>query len=234
MADFESYPNASFAYWTPQSVRRMFREFPSLDPNVGTAKEGIHPNDAKRFIRAHWEVDTKSVERHKKWVPVANGGGYSPFYRDNQFLILYENEAEAIKSLRGMRNEHLQFREGITWGKRTDLISLQHLPAGHAFTHEGHCLFPDKISLLWPLLSLLNSALMRYTINTLCGQHKTSGYVGQLPYGYPESELRRLLGSTAKSAHDLSRLGHQQRNLHPLQCPLARPGPPEHPAIRCS
>ena len=62
MADFESYPNASFAYWTPQSVRRMFREFPSLDPNVGTAKEGIHPNDAKRFIRAHWEVDTKSVE----------------------------------------------------------------------------------------------------------------------------------------------------------------------------
>ncbi|GEM_PF-382188 len=203
MSDFESYPNASFAYWIPKSVRRMFREFLSLDPNVGTAKEGIHPNDAKRFLRAHWEIESKNVGRRKRWVPVANGGGYSPFYRDNQYLILYENEAEAIKTLRGMRNEHLQFKEGITWGKRTDLISLQHLPEGHAFTHEGHCLFPNDYSLLWPLLSLLNSSLMHYTVNTLCGQHKTSGYVGQLPFSQPGSLLQEKLGSTAKIAHNI-------------------------------
>ncbi len=203
MSDFESFPNASFAYWTPRSVRRMFRKFPPLDPSTCTAKEGIHPNDAKRFLRVHWEVDPKKIGRHKKWVPVANGGGYSPFYRDNQFLILYENEAEAIKSLRGMRNEHLQFKEGITWGKRTDLISLQYLPQGHAFTHEGHCLFPHDYSLLWGLLSLLNSNLMRYTVNTLCGQHKTSGYVGQLPYNSPELVLQERLRSVAKIAHDL-------------------------------
>jgi len=203
MSDFKSYPNASFAYWTPRSVRAIFRELPSLDPNFGTAKEGIHPNDAKRFLRSHWEVDPRKVGRHKRWVTVANGGSYSAFYRDNQSLILYENEAEAIKSLRGMRNEHLQFREGLTWGKRTDFLSLQYLPEGHAFTHEGHCLFPDDLGVLWIFLALLNSSLMRYTINTLCGQHKTSGYVGQLPYCHPGPMLTEQLNSMARNAHSL-------------------------------
>jgi hypothetical protein len=104
-----------------------------------------------------------------------------------------------------MRNEHLQFKEGLTWGKRTDLVSFQYLPMGHAFTHEGHSLFPHDSDLIWELLSILNSSLMRYTANTLCGQHKTSGYIGQLPYSPPTSPLSARLRSTAKEAYGFRR-----------------------------
>jgi len=202
-SDFISYPNASFAYWTPSSIRRAFREFTPLDPNWGMAKEGLHPNDASRFLRVFWEVASTNVGMNKKWVHVTNGGGYAPFYRDNDMVVFYEDQAAAIKSLRGMRNEHLQFKEGITWGKRTDLISFQYLSDGHAFTHEGLCFFPKDLANLWVMLSLLNSSVIRYTANTLCGQHKLSGYIGQLPYCRQDSESWKQLNAVGKRAYDL-------------------------------
>jgi hypothetical protein len=179
--DFLSLPHCAFAYWLPSSVRRIFQKYPPFDPEYGTAKEGIHPNDAENLLYQWWEVSHTNIGKGKKWARVANGGGYSPFYRDNDSVILYENNAQKIRELRGMRSENLQFREGITWGKRTDYLSVQYLPQGHAFTHEGHCAFPKKRELIYPFLGVFNTQLIRYTINALCGQHKTSGYFGKLP-----------------------------------------------------
>jgi hypothetical protein len=203
MSDFESYPNASFAYWTPRSVRRMFRKFPPLQPKAGHTREGLHPNDAERMLRNHWEVKPQRIGRNRKWAPVANGGGYAPYYRDNPTVILYENNAEVLRSLRGMRNEHLQFTKGITWGKRTDYISFQYLPGGYAFTSEGLCFFPNEPALMWIFLSLLNSTLIRYTTNTLCGQHKLSGYIAQLPYSRPKNNMCDQLSALSQCAHDI-------------------------------
>ena len=203
--DFLPYPNAAFAYWIPNSVREMFKRYPSFDPEFGLSKEGIHPNAADRLMRQRWEVSSSKVGGDKGWAPVANGGGYSAFYRENDLVINYEDNAKLIRSLRGMRSEDLQFREAITWGKRTDWVSFQYLPKDYAFTHEGLCMFPKDPELIWWFLSVVNSTLMRYTANALCGQHKLSGYIGQLPVAIPDENTKNKLAKIALQMFSLKK-----------------------------
>jgi hypothetical protein len=181
----------------------MFKDFPSFDPNFGLAKEGIHPNSADRLMRQRWEVLPVNIGKEKRWVYVVNGGGHSPFYRDTDLVINYEDNAKLIRSLRGMRSEDLQFREGITWGKRTEWVSFQYLPKDRAFTHEGHSMFPNDPEQIWWFLSIINSTLMRYTANALCGQHKTSGYIGQFTVNTPDNRVKSKLSKISNEAFSM-------------------------------
>ncbi|MDY7080766.1 MAG: BREX-1 system adenine-specific DNA-methyltransferase PglX [Chloroflexota bacterium] len=209
--DFVSFPNSAFAYWTPYSIRQAFLHRPSLASNTADAKEGIHANDADAFLRYHWEVNTTTIGQGKKWAPFANGGGYSPYYRDIDQVILYENDAWAIRNYRnkrgeiasGMRNPEYQFISGITYGKRTDYLNVQRLYPGSTFSQEGRGIFPRNRNDTWPLIAILNSQAIRLTINLICGQHKTSGYVALLPYARPSKKVARQLGDLARVSHDL-------------------------------
>lgn len=201
--EFKTYPNASFAYWTPNFLRKLFKDLPTIDPKIGNSKEGVHSSDSTRFFRYFWEIDSKTIGNNKIWAPLANGGGYAPYYRDNDQVIFWENDAAVIRSLRGMRSEEFLFRRGITWGERTDLISFQYLPEDHAFTQEGLGLFFKNDEDLWPLLAILNSLLLRYVTNALCGQHKLSTYIGQLPYKPLPDSTRKELTEFAITAYEI-------------------------------
>jgi len=205
LAELMGFPNKALSYWVPGPMRRLFRDHPSLDPEVATITEGIKPADAVRFIKYWWEVPPDHIGgRDKKWMLLSNGGYYSPFYRTITQAILYENDGEAIKSHRNAKGqkssrttgEEFYFQSGITYGKRTSILSVQRLEVDQLFTNEGHAIFPHSSVDIWRLIAILNSQLLQLAANTLCGQHKAVGYVRLLPYVRPTgivgSSLERL------------------------------------------
>lgn len=71
---------------------------------------------------------------------------------------------------------------GICFGKRGDYFCAHVLPKGHIFTVEGQSIPIENTEKALELLGLLNTPLVRYSLNKYCGQHKYSGYVNLLPY----------------------------------------------------
>jgi hypothetical protein len=121
---------------------------------------------------------------------LANGGEFSPFYRDLDLVIYWQAEGAAIKAeeasiykswSRTVKNVSYYFRSGISFPKRTDFLNAHLLPSDCIFTVEGLGFFPDTEQDAWTALALLNSRLFSYLINSYCGQHKHVGYIKQLP-----------------------------------------------------
>ncbi len=212
--EFSTFPNKALSYWVPASVRRLFRDHPPMDPRIAKATEGIKPADAARFIKYWWEVRHGDIGGpDAKWALVSNGGYYSPFYRTITEIILYENDGQEIKNHRNAKGqkssrttaEEFYFRSGITYGKRTNFLSVQRLERNQLFTNEGHAVFPHDPEDTWHLIALLNSQLLQFTINTICGQHKAVGYVRLLPYVEPTGATRQGLKHCSRWGYDIKR-----------------------------
>jgi hypothetical protein len=65
------------------------------------------------------------------------------------------------------------------------------------FSHEGPAVFPQDDS-YWQILGWLNTSVCQGLINLYCGQHKTAGYVAQVPCPNPSSTRMRALGAVAE------------------------------------
>jgi hypothetical protein len=48
-ASFEQVPNAPFAYWVEEKVRRLFEDFPPFESTNLTARVGLQTGDDFRF-----------------------------------------------------------------------------------------------------------------------------------------------------------------------------------------
>lgn len=209
--EFHTFPNKSISYWVPSCIRRMFNTLPSLDPTIADARVGLIPGDAARFYRYFWEVKFEEIGVGCKWALLSNGGIFSPFYRSFDQVVYWENNGYVIKNFRddtgylrsGPYNQQYYFQEGITYGKRGHFFNVQYLPPNFMFSDEGQGIFPHQRQDIWFLIGLLNSQLIRTTINTYCGQHKHCGYVKLLPYKNPEVELHQVIATLAREAHNL-------------------------------
>jgi hypothetical protein len=81
-----------------------------------------------------------------------------------------------------IRNIDVQLNQGICFGKRSNFFCVHVFPAGHIFTVEGQSIPIKGKQKSLEALALLNTPLVRFSLNKYCGQHKYSGYVNLFPY----------------------------------------------------
>ncbi len=86
LSELEMIPTHPFCYWAPYKIRQAFKTFNRLEPFFGIVRKGLSPGDTPRFVRQHWEVQQEKLGMHY-WAKYANGGAYSPFYRDNDLVV---------------------------------------------------------------------------------------------------------------------------------------------------
>jgi hypothetical protein len=157
-AVFETLPDAPFAYWLPDAMRRKFRDLPRLEGNAGEVRQGLATADDFRFVRAYWEVSTLKIGTSREetfhghiWVPFVKGGEYEPYYSDIHLLVNWGWGGSEIKTFtdpaRGRtlsrpQNITYYFRPGLTFPRRTRRICPKALPAGTIFSHGGQACFP--------------------------------------------------------------------------------------------
>jgi hypothetical protein len=119
-ASFQQIPNAPFAYWVSERIRRLFVELPAFGVEGRTVRQGLATANDNRFLRVWLEVpgesslnsNSKSLidqsaykswctdqsNQGMRWFPLAKGGVYSPFYQDLFLVGNWRHDGAEIKS----------------------------------------------------------------------------------------------------------------------------------------
>jgi len=163
-ASFRQIPNAPFAYWVSERVRRIFTELPAMEGEGRTVKQGLATADDFRFARTSWE--TPSETSGGTWFPFAKGGSFSPFYADIYLKVNWASGGREMAAFAGsaIRNPTFYFRPGLTWPLRTQVgLGMRAFPPGSIFGHKGPSAFveSDDPEALCSLLAITTSEPFR-------------------------------------------------------------------------
>jgi hypothetical protein len=189
-ASFSALPKSVLAFWLPYQILKAYRLESPLAPSHVDARCGLSSSDNFRFYKLRWEVSPYSISRHKRWSFLSNGGPPSPLFRQHSYIVDFENNGAVIRArvkelfgseTRTVINQQYYFRAGFTYGKRTESITIQFMPAGFVFSNEGQAIFPNRLQSSWGVLAYLNTSLVAWLLNSIAGQHKEAGYVGSIP-----------------------------------------------------
>jgi hypothetical protein len=178
--EFKQFPNGVPNFTLLPELRQLFLKFSALGKTEASVKTGMSSGDNERFYKLFWETP---ITLEKRWIPLSNGGEFSPFYRPFQEVVYWNQNGEEIKNNPGsfIRNESVYFKPGLSYGKRGNFLSIYTHPSGRIITNEGQGIFLEHDSELFEILGIINSSICRSLINEYCGQHKENGYVSLLP-----------------------------------------------------
>jgi len=197
-----SIPGSPFAYWTPNSVRSLFRSLPPFEQADRSARTGIQTGDDFRFVRLWWEVSpwqqsNENTPRESSpgilcrhpgtrdsgaWVPFAKGGRSQKFYSDIPTVVNWTDSGGLIKEAVGpdgrhgavIRNLAYFFRPGLTWTLRAPEFAPVSMPAGSIFSVNGYAAFANERNLGY-VHAIASSTLFDALFKTLLGR-----------YGFPQ------------------------------------------------
>ncbi len=201
-SDFHKIPGSPLAYWLSPPLRRIFEVHQKLS-QIALPKEGLNTTNNDKFLKRWFEVGfhnthfsatnrEDALESGVKWFPCQKGGSYRKWYGNNEFVVNWDKDGEEIKSTvikrygsvtKRVVNEHLYFKQGITWSAvSTSLFAMRYIAGGHIFETAGSmCFFPTEEQLLKGLAvcnSCITPPLLECVSPTLSYK---PGPVGMLP-----------------------------------------------------
>lgn len=175
-SNFSKIPGSPVAYWIPELTVNLFEKMPKLG-ELCISKTGMTTGNNNRFLRLWQEVNCSQIA--KKWFFYNKGGGYRKWYGSLDYLIIWENDGEMVKSANcsTIRNPNYYFKRCISWNLITsDKISVRALAPIFVMGDAGPACYIKNDNDYWNFLALLNSVVSDYllkiinpTINNSCG-----------------------------------------------------------------
>lgn len=167
---FEQVPNAPFAYWVEEKVRRLFKEMPAFESGERFARQGVATGDDFRFVRCWWEAPVQAASSpSRRWWSFAKGGAYSPYYADLHLVVNFGSNGAELRCCDAARvqNDAFFFRPGLTWPRRTTSgMSSRVLPEDCVFADKGPAVFVKGDSEdLWGILGIMQSAHFAHLVS---------------------------------------------------------------------
>jgi hypothetical protein len=229
-ASFRQVPGSPFAYWVSERIRRLFTELPAFESDGRAVRVGLQTSDDFRFVRAWWEVSSECILdgangpdwrqdltafqawcrqrtfEGKRWVPLAKGGAYSPYYTDLQLVVNWGQDGQEMKAWadplygnsgwsRIIKSVDFYFRPGLTWPLRGIRLSAQAVPSGSIFSVAGKLATSNRLKELSTILALMNSKVFDFLVGVFAGKvggvQYEVGLIGRipLPNGFDEQSL---------------------------------------------
>ena len=204
-AELATQPFAAVTFDFPAFLRAAFSTGTPLR-DLGTIFYNGHTIKSDVFKRLVWEVRGQTVNGNKSWM--WNGSAFSPYYVSFQECVLTEGLESHPTTI--YRNPGKHGLAGLCYGKRGDLLDAQVLPEGFVLTNEGFSAPCDDDDLALSVLALLNTNVLRFSINLYCGQHKGVGYVNVLPV---PAGFHTHSGELAAAANELVQLSFAVASL---------------------
>ena len=176
--------------------------------DYGTTRLGMTTADNLKFTRLWSEVDFVKVILHahnadevldslRYWVPYNKGGQFRKWFGNNDWIVYWKNDGEAIKSFADDKghirstvpNTEYYFKECLTWSKVTaGSIAFRYREIGSIFDVAGACVFSDS-NLLY-MLGFLNSKVVSSILAVLSPTLNYEGsHIAALPMVYKDSEV---------------------------------------------
>lgn len=173
-------PGNAFAYWLSPPFLKNF-EKGRLEEHA-SPKTGFTTGDNDTFLRLWTEIDATKIGR--KWFYLNKGGEFRKWYGDNEYVVNWENDGQAIKAAKGstIRNPNYYFKEGITWSKICSRFAGRYASSKCLFDAVGLMCVPDKDASLNYLLGYFCSVVSETYMDVLNPTLSyTTGAVASLP-----------------------------------------------------
>ena len=207
--DFGAIDGSPLAYERVGIIAPVFREFPALDPTVGTTAQGLATAADGRFVRCFWEIPQDARGRGRAWVPFAKGGAFSRFYADVSLVVDWRDDGANIRDFAGARvqNDRHYFKPGMTWPLRTQRgFNLRRMPEDCIFGHKGPAVFPSDPSTTYYVLGIANSAPAEFILRGLMSFGSWEvGVIKRLPIPQASGKQMQCVSQLAQSIHDAKR-----------------------------
>jgi hypothetical protein len=205
--EFRNIPGRPIAYWVHQKVSESFSG--SRLKQHAEIKSGIGTSDNEKFLRRWHEVDfhsigfsidsiEASVSSRRSWFPYTKGGKFRRWFGNNEFVVLWRNDGEAIKDAvvnnpsdpgtthwsRRIFNTEYFFRPSITWGD-IGSTTFSARKNGYGFIHDAvgvgaYGITPKELEMT--ILAFLNSNAIEIYTKILCPtQHFKAGQISEVP-----------------------------------------------------
>ena len=201
----ERLPDSVLAYSVPDSVLEKLQKWRSL-ADISELPRGLGSNKAARTYLAWFEVADGSIGVGKRWASLANGGEYSPYWRQDLGIADWRSPNGKLwvemPSSDGWRpydqsGTSSYFRRGISFPKQSSAFHVSVLPDGFLPTREGKAILPNAAQDTLPLIAYLNSGVVRAFIRDTCGLHKQSGAIGRIPVPIWDADTYNALTKAA-------------------------------------
>ncbi len=180
-ADLKKIPGAPIAYWVSEKLIGVYSRAQLLGELV-RACQGVATAENDRFLR-HWhEVSIhrtgfgctdrrQAVSTRRRWFPYNKGGKFRKWYGNQEYVIDWYDDGRELLDMRPksvIRNPDTYFLEAASWSKVTSGgFSLRYFPPGFIYDVAGCSLFADSNRMLKLTLGVMNSPVMRGTIDAL-------------------------------------------------------------------
>jgi hypothetical protein len=213
---FSSIDGSPFCYWMQDRAIELFKAGSNFKGGGRDVRVGLQTGDNFRFLRLYWEAPHNG--KSEAWVPYAKGGDYSPFYRDIELMIEWNNSGEIVKTLakelygsetRTIKSQDKYFKKGLTFTIYTVLgFNIRPLPENCIFDVAGSSVFyeeDDEDTLLY-ILGFMSSPIFQYFISALSDDRKWQvGLLQSVPWLEPDISTKKLVAKNSLRAHELSR-----------------------------
>mgnify|MGYP006124092529 CR=1 FL=1 len=176
--NFSKIPGSPIAYWVSEAVVRLFSKEQLSD--LAVPRRAIQIGDTQRFRRNWPEVSIKSMEiapatargagGPEKWYLAANGGTSRKWYGNLDYVILWGNHGEIVKSTGKsiVPNEDLYFDECVVWNRiASNDLSFRHHDAGMICGDASPFLHSRDLKTLKKLLALMNGVVGEFKMKIL-------------------------------------------------------------------
>jgi hypothetical protein len=204
---FLDIDGAPMAYWLSDVARSAFQHFLPIQ-HYAEIRAGLQSGDNETFLRYWHEVNFLTVglgfasraaasDSGKKWFPHNKGGLYRRWYGNGEYLLLWENDGEAIKARKFADleagkitpnnakcwNQDYYFLDGFSWtALSTGNMSARDNGRGYLFDTKGQTVFPREARDRAAILGFLNSAISTFFLEALSPTLDfNGGTVGKLP-----------------------------------------------------
>jgi hypothetical protein len=170
--DFAKVPSSPIAYWLSDAMRSTFVNGAQLG-SIAEPKVGLQTGDVNRYLRRWWEVSFRKLATQctsasemsalgARWIPYDKGGEYRKWYGNQEFVLDWGSDGEAIRnnpSARPQNTEHF-FRAhiGLTAVSSGD-PAFRYYPQGFAFDNASRGLFIEQEATATEVLGFANSII---------------------------------------------------------------------------
>lgn len=216
--NFSRIPETRFSFWGSSEETECFEKGKQIG-EMAFPKQGLATGDNNRFLRLWHEVaiqnigfDMQSREQSAqsglRWFPYNKGGGYRKWYGNNEYVIDWRNDGEALRKFKGsvLRSQQFYFKKCLSWCKVTSGgFSMRYIPQGFLFDVAGCSLFMDDALMKYALgymNSRCNAVIIGLLSNTI---NYEVGHVAQLPLIIDSGEVEhvnRLVGENIEICKD--------------------------------
>ena len=180
-SEFSSLPNAVIGYYFDNHILDLFQ-------HDNLERRGIIARHGYTFVApVQYKLFYEITEPKPNFYHLYPGGLYTLFYIPYRMLLDWRKDGEVAQQYKSFRSCRIewQFKPGVGYGERGDIVDTHVFKKNCFFNHEGMA-FPcltEKQSYL--CLSYTNSILSQYAVNLYTGQHKQAGNMNLIPM--PES-----------------------------------------------